>query len=60
MMYCTVSMARVVKPSPRSLHSLFPLHLQSYLTPEAGVEVEELPEDLVERRHLGGLTGKSQ
>ena len=58
-MYCTVSMARVVKPSPCSLHSLFPLHLQSYLTPEAGVEVEELPEDLVERGHLGGLIASS-
>ena len=52
-------MARVVKPSPCSLHSLFPLHLQSYLTPEAGVEVEELPEDLVERGHLGGLIASS-
>ena len=54
-------------PSLFTLSFLLPLlsdkegrrrHAQSmlpYLTPEAGVEVEELPEDLVERRHLDRL-----
>ena len=59
-------------PSLFTLSFLLPLlsdkegrrrHAQSmlpYLTPEAGVEVEELPEDLVERRHLDRLLSSSK